>query len=214
MVVSASPGVPLLLTELLELVAFYGVVVALPVKGTEWAIILVCPVAVLVAVLMLRFCREDGRFLTFVVLGLGPGHKSGGSGILDADEQTSLLGLGEPIGDLEQLDRGVEVILVDGELLLHSHIGDASGEGPNDLLVGNLGNLAANLAETLDVLAEGIFTALRSLLEAGLSYVATKFTVNWLHRSVYEEIDATGRFISHARAISLRAMGNQFAMTQ
>ena len=45
---------------------------------------------------------------------------------------------------------------MDGELLLHLDIKDAIGKRRDDGLVRHLGDLEANVAESLDVLLEGL----------------------------------------------------------
>jgi hypothetical protein len=77
--ISTPPGVNMLLMELFEFVAIFGVVGVLLVEYAVWMIILAPLSTALMVVLLLRFRREDGRFLTLVLLGHVLAWRSGGS---------------------------------------------------------------------------------------------------------------------------------------
>jgi hypothetical protein len=68
-------------------------------------------------------------------------------------EEPPLLSLGAAIGDLEEPDEGVQLI-VHRQHLPHLDVGDACGERGDDLLVGDPGDLVPHLTEALDVLTE------------------------------------------------------------
>ena len=71
--------------------------------------------------------------------------------------------------------------------------------------------------EAMDVLLQGLsgllLDAAQVTRDRGLSRVPWKLAMKWLRISSQGEIEPGGRFRSHERAPSLRAMGNQFAMT-
>jgi hypothetical protein len=77
--ISTPPGVNMLLMELFEFVAIFGVVGVLLVEYAVWMIILAPLSTALMVVLLLRFRREDGRLLTLVLLGHVLAWRSGGS---------------------------------------------------------------------------------------------------------------------------------------
>ena len=85
-----------------------------------------------------------------------------------ADEEASFLGLGALVGDPEEFHRGEEFILMDPELLMHPLIGGTGGEGVDDLLVGDVGDAAADLAEALNVLTKSFARVLLDGLEVSL----------------------------------------------
>ena len=85
-----------------------------------------------------------------------------------ADEEASFLGLGALVGDPEEFHRSEEFILMDPELLMHPLIGGTGGEGVDDLLVGDVGDTAADLAEALNVLTESFARVLLDGLEIPL----------------------------------------------
>ena len=117
---------------------------------------------------------------------------------------------------VEQLLRRVE-LLTDGELFLHLDITDAVGERGDDGLIRDLGDLEAGVIEALDVLLEGLpgccLIRRRSPAAGGRSRVPWKLATKRSRISSQEEIEPCCRFRSQERAPSLRAMGNQFAMT-
>jgi hypothetical protein len=106
--------------------------------------------AVLAALLMIRLRREDCSLLALGVLRLWLWGKRLRQVV---HEEPPLLGLGSPVGDLEEPDDGSQLI-IHGQLLSHLDVGDARGERGDDLLIGDPGNLVPHLAEVLDVLTK------------------------------------------------------------
>jgi hypothetical protein len=106
--------------------------------------------AVPVALLMLRLRHEDSSLLTLGILGLRLWGKRFRQVV---HEEPPFLSLGAPVGDLEELDDGSQLI-IHGQLLPHLDVGDARGERRDDLLIGDPGNLVPHLAEALDVLTK------------------------------------------------------------
>ena len=104
-----------------------------------------------------------------------------------------------------------------GELLLHLDVADAIGECGDDGLIRHLGDLEANVVEALDVLLEGLSWLLLDAAQVtrGRRAVASALEVGdeAVTHLAQEEIEPGGSFRSHERAPSLRAIGNQFAMT-
>jgi hypothetical protein len=117
--------------------------------------------AVPAALFMIRLCREGSSLLTLRVLGLGLWGKHLRQIV---HEEPPLLGLGAPIGDLEEPDNGCQLI-IHGQIFLHIDVGDAHGERGDNLLIGDLGNLVPHLAEALDVLAKHFTLVLMHRLE-------------------------------------------------
>jgi hypothetical protein len=78
-----------------------------------------------------------------------------------------LLNLGASTSDLEEPDHRGQFV-IDGELLLHFEDGDGHGEREDDLLVGDLWNPIADLAEALDECVESLAKALAHHLEVVL----------------------------------------------
>ena len=91
------------------------------------------------------------------------------------------------------------------QLPLHLDVADTIGERRDDGLVRHLGDLEADVVEALDVLMEGLSWLLLDAAQVTCS--------RWAVASAQELIEPGGRFRSEERAPSLRAMGNQFAMT-
>jgi hypothetical protein len=74
-------------------------------------------------------------------------------------EEATFFSLGALVGEVEQRDHGVELI-IDGELLEHPDICDTGGECKDDHGIGGARDLVVHLAEVLDILAEGLARAL------------------------------------------------------
>jgi hypothetical protein len=154
--------------KLFEFVAVFSVMGVLLVKYAVWMIVLASLGAILAAVFLLRLYHEDGRLLALGLLGLVLGWSGGGSRFRCVlDEQTSLLSLGAPIGDLEEPDRRGQII-VDGELLPHPDVSDARRESGDDFLIGDLGDPVVDWAEALDERAQSLARALANSLEVVL----------------------------------------------
>jgi hypothetical protein len=101
-----------------------------------------------VALLMIGLRHEDCSLLALGVLRI----RLWGKRLRQVvHEEPPLLGLGAPVGDLEEPDDGSQLI-IHGQLLSHLDVGDAHGERRDDLLVGDPGNLVPHLVEALDVL--------------------------------------------------------------
>ena len=75
--------------------------------------------------------------------------------LLCLEEEDTLFSLGALVSDVEEPYHGGECLTVDAELLEHLVVGDAFLEGRDDHVVGDVRDLVADLAEPLDVLAEG-----------------------------------------------------------
>ena len=75
--------------------------------------------------------------------------------VLHFDEENALFSLGALVNDVEEPHYRGEGVM-DAELLQHPVVGDAFLEGRDDHVVKDVGNLVADLAEPLDVLAEGL----------------------------------------------------------
>ena len=101
---------------------------------------------------------------------------------------------------------------MDSKLFLHLDVTDAVGERGDDGLVRDLGDIEASVVEALDVLLEGLSWLLLDAAQVtrGRRAVASALEVGdeTLAHSPQEDIDPAGRFRSHKRAPSLRAMGN------
>jgi hypothetical protein len=144
--IPTPPGAVKLLMELLELVAIFSVVGVLLVEHAVWMVVLAPLGAILTMVLVLWFRREYGSFLTLVLLGFVLSWRSSASRFrCIVNEQMSLLSLGASVGDLEEPDRRVQIV-VDGELLSHPDVGDTRGESGDDFLVRDPGDPVADLA--------------------------------------------------------------------
>jgi hypothetical protein len=115
--------------------------------------------------LMIRLRCEDSNLLSLGVFGLRPwGRRL--QQIMH--EEPPLLSLSAAIGDLEEPDDGVQLI-VHRQLLPHLDVRDACGERGDDLLVGDPGNLVPHLTEALDVLTERLALVLAHRLKIILS---------------------------------------------
>ena len=106
---------------------------------------------------------------------------------------------------------------MDGELLLHLDVADGIREHGDDGLVCHLGDLEADAVEALDVFLQGLPGLLLDAAQVtrGRPAVAGALEVGdeAVAHLIQEEIEPCCRFRSQERAPSLRAMGNQFAMT-
>jgi hypothetical protein len=75
-----------------------------------------------------------------------------------------------------------------------------------------------HLAEVLDVLSKRLTLVLTHCLEVNLHggalVVGMKLAMKCRHKSFQEVTDSYGRFMIQVRTTSLRAMGNQLAMTR
>ena len=76
--------------------------------------------------------------------------------VLCFQEENALFSLSALVSDVEEPHHGGEGLGVDAELLEHPVVGDAFFEGRDDYVVGDVRDLVADLAEPLDVLAEGL----------------------------------------------------------
>ena len=72
------------------------------------------------------------------------------------EEENALFSLGALVSDVEEPHHRGEGLAVDAELLQHPMVGDTFFEGRDDHVVGDVRDLVADLAESLDVLAEGL----------------------------------------------------------
>jgi hypothetical protein len=117
--------------------------------------------AVPAALLMTGLRREGCSLLALGVFGLGLWGKRLRQVV---HEEPPLLGLGAPVGDLEEPDDGSQLI-VHGQLFLHLDVGDTHGECGDDLFIGDLRDLVPHLAEALDVLAKHFALVLTHRLE-------------------------------------------------
>jgi hypothetical protein len=106
--------------------------------------------AVPAVLLMIRLHRKDSSLLALGVLGL----RFWGKRLWQVvHEEPPLLGLGAPVGDLDELDDGSQLI-IHGQLLPHLYVGNVHGERGDDLLIRDSRNLVPHLAEALDVLTK------------------------------------------------------------
>jgi hypothetical protein len=170
--------------------------------------------AVIMAVPLLGLCREDCNLLALGVFWLGlRRHRLRGA----VHEEPSLLGLGALVVDLEDPYHGGQLV-VHRELFLHLDVGDTHGERRDDFLVGDLKNLVAHLAEALDVLPKRLALNLAHRFEvvlcSGVLIRGHEIGDELLAYIPQEANDLGSKFISHVRAVCLRAIGNQLAMAR
>jgi fumarate reductase subunit C len=113
------------------------------------------------ALLMIRLHREDSSLLALGIFGL----RLWGKRLWQVvHEEPPLLGLGASVGNLEEPDNEIQLI-IHGQLLPHLDVGDARGEHGDDLLIGDQGNLVPHLAEVLDVLTKRLALVLTHRLK-------------------------------------------------
>ena len=149
-----------LLAQLLEVVAAFCRVAASVVVDAEGAVVhlfLASLWRALSSVLGVGLGSQNSSRLALglvtLLVGLGPLWRVVCRGHLG--EKETLFSLGALVCDVEELhDRGEGV--VDAELLKHPTVSDALSEGSDDVRVRDVGDLVADLAEALDVLAESL----------------------------------------------------------
>jgi hypothetical protein len=164
-VATATPmmlGDSVLFMEFLDYPTIISIVGVLLVEDTVAASSTLITLGVVpAALLMIRLRREGSGLLALRVLRLGLWGKRLWQVV---HEEPPLLGLGAPIGDLEELDDGSQLV-IHGQIFLHLDVGDARGEHRDDLLIGDPRNLVPHLAEALDVLAKRFALVLMHRLE-------------------------------------------------
>jgi hypothetical protein len=135
---------------------------------------------VVVVMLLLGLCHEDGSLLALRVLGLDLRRRRLKGAV---DEWTPFLGLGALVCDLEEPNHIGELI-IHGVLFLHLDVGDARKKHGDDFLIGHL-------AEALDVVSEHLAFVLAHL---SVDFVSQKHgvpreeTKGFEHRGCTREI--------------------------
>jgi hypothetical protein len=128
-VVAVASAAQALVAKQLELVAVLSAVGVRVVVGAERAADLLGLIA-FTAAFLLGLRREHGRALALGIFVLSLGGVWHRVGVV-VGKETAFFGLGAPVGKVEQLEHGVELI-VDGELLAHPDFRDAVGECGDD----------------------------------------------------------------------------------